>query len=82
NSPSGVSGLVRHRARADVVLADAATIDGLIASHLVRPETRVAFGADPFILARDAGSSAQLPQATILIPDPTDAASFDGADTL
>jgi ABC-type molybdate transport system substrate-binding protein len=89
-SPDGQAGLIRHRARADVLVADAETIDVLKGEHLVRPESIAGLGDDPFVLIRKSGSNgaaettaAQLvsTHATVL-PDPTTAASFDGAAVL
>jgi len=89
-SPDGQAGLIRHRARADVLVADAQTIDVLKSEHLVRPESIVALGSDPFVLIGKLGAvgaaettAAQLvsTHATVL-PDPTTAATFDGAAVL
>jgi ABC-type molybdate transport system substrate-binding protein len=88
--PDGVIGLIRHRARDDVVVADAATVARLAAGGAVRPESVVVLGRDPFVLIAKAGASVphgasvkQLAAAyPTVLPDPTTAASFDGAAVL
>jgi ABC-type molybdate transport system substrate-binding protein len=88
--PDGVIGLIRHRARDDVVVADAATIAMLASTHAVRPDTVVALGKDPFVLvgrqggAWIAGTGVGQLLATYptVLPDPTTAASFDGPSVL
>jgi len=88
--PDGLIGLLKHRARGDVLVADAPTVQALAAGQVVRPETVIALGRDPFVLIGKAGvalppgaSAAQLVagHGTVL-PDPTTAASFDGAAIL
>lgn len=88
--PDGLIGLIRHRARDDVVVADAATIATLVAGGAVRPDSVVGLGQDPFVLIARAGSP--VPQGAgvkqlvasypTVLPDPTTAASFDGAAVL
>jgi ABC-type molybdate transport system substrate-binding protein len=88
--PDGLLGLIRHRARDDVVVADAASIATLAAAHVVRQDSVVGLGSDPFVLIVKAGTA--LPQGTgvkqlvatypTVLPDPTTAASFDGAAVL
>jgi ABC-type molybdate transport system substrate-binding protein len=88
--PDGLLGLIKHRARDDVVVADAATIQTLTANHEVRPETVVPIGQDPFVLIRQAGGALPagagvkqlLSTYPTVLPDPTTAASFDGATVL
>jgi ABC-type molybdate transport system substrate-binding protein len=89
-SPDGQTGLIRHRARADVIVAEAAVIETLRAEHLVRAESIVALGDDAFVLI--ASKNATLPPGTTaaqllathvtILPDATPAASFDGAAVL
>ncbi len=89
-SPDGQAALIRHRARADVLVAEAPAIDSLAAEHLIRGGTIVALGADPFVLIGKAGAAirpgaaiAQFIAAhAIVLPDPTSAASFDGPAVL
>jgi ABC-type molybdate transport system substrate-binding protein len=88
--PDGLIGLIRHRARDDVVVADAATIATLAAGRAVLPESVVGLGQDPFVLIARAGAA--VPQGAsvkqlvarypTVLPDPTNAASFDGAAVL
>jgi ABC-type molybdate transport system substrate-binding protein len=88
--PDGIIGLIKHRARDDVVAADTATIATLAAAKAVRPETIAALGQNPFVLIRNAtapspaGASLTQLLAThpTVLPDPTTAASFDGASVL
>jgi ABC-type molybdate transport system substrate-binding protein len=88
--PNGLLGLINHRARDDVVVADAPTIATLASNHAVRPETVTALGKDPFVLigrqaaAWHAGDGVAHLVATYptVLPDPTTAASFDGAAVL
>ena len=88
--PDGLIGLIKHRARDDVVVADAATLETLAAGAFIRRETIIPLGRDPYVLI--AKSGAVLPpgagagdlvaaRATVL-PDPTTAATFDGAAVL
>jgi ABC-type molybdate transport system substrate-binding protein len=86
--PDGLRGLVTHRARADVLVADADSVAALMGAGLVRQGSVVTLGQDGFALigkagAMAAGDAAQLvtSHATVL-PDPTSAASFDGAAIL
>ncbi len=79
--PDGLIGLIKHRARADVVVADAPTLDALASGRLVRRESLAELGRDPFVLIAAAGASAGEAGATVL-PDPTTAASFDGRAVL
>ncbi len=89
-SPDGLLGLIRHRARDDLVVADAATLTLLADRHLVRADSLVALGTDPFVLIarRDANlrtgetASGLAASHPIVLPDPTTAASFDGAAIL
>jgi ABC-type molybdate transport system substrate-binding protein len=88
--PDGLIGLIKHRARDDVVIADGPTIATLASTHAVRPESVIALGRNPFVLIRKRGAAG--PAATGLaqllathptvLPDPTTAASFDGAAVL
>jgi ABC-type molybdate transport system substrate-binding protein len=88
--PDGVIGLIRHRARDDVVVADAATIATLAAGGAVRPDSVVGLGRDRFVLIAKAGASVPhgasvkqlLATYPTVLPDPTTAASFDGAAVL
>ena len=88
--PDGLIGLIKHRARDDVVVADSATLETLAAGAFIRRETIVTFGRDPYVLVAKSGlvllagaDAAQLVagRATVL-PDPTTAATFDGASVL
>jgi ABC-type molybdate transport system substrate-binding protein len=84
--PDGLLGLIKHRARDDVVIADAPTIATLASTRAVRPESVIALGKNPFVLIRKQGAAD--PAATglahlvatypTILPDPTTAASFDG----
>ena len=89
-SPDGQVGLIRHRARADVLVAEAPAIDALDAAHLIRPGTIVKLGTDGFVLisradgALPAGATAAqlIASHRVALPDPTTAGSFDGAGVL
>ena len=88
-SPDGQAGLIEHRARADVLVAEAPVLVRLNAEHLIRPGTIVALGADPFVLiAKEGAVQAGSRPAELIaahktaLPDPTTAASFDGAAVL
>jgi ABC-type molybdate transport system substrate-binding protein len=89
-SPDGQAGLIRHRARADVIVAEAAVIETLRAEHLIRAESIVALGDDAFVLiaskhaALPTGATAAQLLAThvTILPAATPAASFDGAAIL
>jgi ABC-type molybdate transport system substrate-binding protein len=78
--PDGLIGLIKHRARADVVVADTPTLASLAASGLVRVGSVAALGRDPFVLIAAAASSGET--AATVLPDPTTAASFDGRAVL
>ncbi len=87
--PDGLFGLIKHRARDDVVVADTATLGRLAAEKLIRPETMVALGTDPYVLitkadgaSPGAAASALVAQHDVVLPDPTTAADFDGASVL
>ena len=88
--PDGLVGLIKHRARADVVVADAPTLETLAAADLIHRNSVVTLGNDPFVLVAKAGAdlpagagAAQLVAAyTTVLPDPTTAATFDGAAVL
>lgn len=88
--PDGLIGLVRHRARADVVLADMPTLRSMASGQLLRPETVTSLGADPFVLVARAdaaigknSSAADLMASyRVVLTDPTTAASFDGSAVL
>lgn len=87
NSATGLAGLVRHRARADLVLADRATIDTLAQGKFVDPATIHAIGQDPFVLVAHDGAPQGDPKTllashTLTLPDPTTAASFDAPAVL
>ncbi len=79
--PDGLFGLIKHRARADVVVADTPTLDRLAADGLIRPGSVAALGRDPFVLIARDGPAPAASTATVL-PDPTTAASFDGRAVL
>ena len=89
-SPDGQVGLIRHRARADVIVADTPTIALLKTEGLVRPETIVALGDNPYVLV--SGTYAQIPPGqsaaqlvsghVVALPDATTASAFDGAMVL
>jgi len=79
--PDGLFGLIKHRARADVVVADTPTLEALAAASLLRAGSSAALGRDPFVLIARAGEAPAAPSATVL-PDPTTAASFDGRAVL
>jgi ABC-type molybdate transport system substrate-binding protein len=84
--PDGLFGLIKHRARDDVVVGDTPTLQTLLAGGFLRPGSLVPLGQDPYVLvtSKDAGlppgSTAALLVAsrTTIVPDPTTAASFDG----
>jgi len=88
--PDGLKGLIAHRARDDVVVADSATIAALAARNQVQPESVVRLGKDPFVLIRNdraalppgAGVAQLVATYPTVLPDPTTAASFDGAAVL
>ncbi len=88
--PDGLIGLIRHRARDDVVFADVDTINALAKAALVDPGTVITLGRDPYVLIAKTGvdippgaSAADLVAThVILVTDPTTAASFDGAAVL
>jgi ABC-type molybdate transport system substrate-binding protein len=84
--PDGIVGLVRHRARADVVVADAPTLQVLAAGGQVRSGSVVALGRDPYVLIAHAAIAAPPADAVqpflaahaTAVSDPTTAAGFDG----
>ena len=88
--PDGLLGLIRHRARADVVVADAATIETLARAAEIRADSVTPLGQDPFVLIvkkstvlpAGAGLAQLLSTYPVVRPDPTTAASFDGAAVL
>jgi len=88
--PDGLVGLITHRARADAVVADAATIGTLTSRGAVRAGSLVALGKDAFVLVaradaalpEGAGVAQLLATYAVVLPDPTTAASFDGASVL
>lgn len=86
--PDGLLGLLRHRARADVVVADAPTIATLAAGKVVQPESLVALGNDPFVLIGKTGSVEKASAMQLIashktvLPDATTAGSFDGVTVL
>ena len=86
--PAGLSGLIVHRARADVLVADGGTVGALAQSGALRAASVVQLGQDPFVLAGRAGGAGAAPfdQALahhrVAVPDATSAASFDGAALL
>ncbi len=90
SSPDGQAGLIRHRARADVIIGEASLIGTLAAEHLLRSGSVVPLGADPFVLIIRKGvtlphgaTPAQLLAAhTMVLTDATTAASFDGSAIL
>jgi len=79
--PDGLIALIKHPARADVVVADARTLTTLAAGGLLRPGPVTPLGGDPFVLIAGDGQAPAAPSATVL-PDPTTAASFDGRAVL
>ena len=88
--PDGILGLLKHRARDDVVVADQATVQALAEDKIVSRETVMQLGKNPFVLIGNTGN-AQWPDASAdqlvaarqtVLPDPTTAASFDGAALL
>ena len=89
-SSDGQVGLIRHRARADVVIADTPTIALLKTEGFVRPETVVALGENPYILVSQSDAAippgqtpAQLvAQHAVVLPDATTASTIDGAQVL
>ncbi len=84
--PDGLIGLIKHRARDDVVVGDTPTLQLLLAGGFLRQGSMVALGQDPYVLvtsgetaATPAGTAAQLLVSHMtVLPDPTTAASFDG----
>ncbi len=81
--PLGLMGLIRHRARDDVVVADAPTVQALAAAGLVLPASVTLLGADPYVLIgpremAPLGAAAALTRYRVVVTDPTSAASFDG----
>jgi ABC-type molybdate transport system substrate-binding protein len=86
--PDGLRGLIAHRARADVLVADASTVGALAATRLVRPDSMVELGQDPFVIVGGAGVIASgdarqlVASHPTILPDPTTAASFAGAEIL
>jgi ABC-type molybdate transport system substrate-binding protein len=81
--PAGIVGLVRHRARADVVVADAATVHALADAALITQASVAALGADPYVLVEAAGAAPEPAAAALgrlhaVATDPTSAADFDG----
>ena len=84
--PYRVRGLLVHRARADVVVADARAVQDWAAGRLVRAETVTQVGRNPYVLvARSDAAWPRTDAATLLtghetvLTDPTTAAEFDGA---
>jgi ABC-type molybdate transport system substrate-binding protein len=84
-----LQGLLKHRARADVVVADARAVQDWAAGGLVRADTVTPVGRNAYVLV--ARSDADWPHAvaaTLLtdhaavLTDPTTAAEFDGAAIL
>ena len=84
-----LQGLLKHRARADVVVADARAVQDWAAGGLVRADTVTRVGRNAYVLV--ARSDADWPHAdaaTLLtdhaavLTDPTTAAEFDGAAIL
>jgi ABC-type molybdate transport system substrate-binding protein len=88
--PDSIIGLIKHRARADVVVADVATLRALAAGGAVKPESLTPLGNNPYLLighasieaAPPGGLPALLAAHKTALPDPTTAASFDGAAIL
>ena len=86
-SPDGQVGLIRHRARADLVVADTPTIALLQAQGFVLPGSVVALGDNPYVLV--SASDATVPTGftparlvaahTVVLPDATTASTIDGA---
>jgi ABC-type molybdate transport system substrate-binding protein len=89
-SPDGQVGLIRHRARADVVVADTPTIALLKAEGFLRAETIVTLGDNPYVLVSraEAGfpqgvSAAQLvAEHPVVLTDATTESTIDGAKVL
>ncbi len=89
-SPTGLIGLLKHRARDDVVFADAATLATMATAGLVKSDSVTLLGLDPFAVVSQGGVAVP-PSATletiadahpIVVTDPTDAASFNGVRVL
>ena len=88
--PDGLIGLIKHRARDDVVVADTPTLQALADEKLLRAGSIVALGNDPFVLIAKASepppagtdAAALAAARPIVLPDPTTAATFDGAAVL
>ena len=87
--PSGLYGLLKHRARDDVVVADDDTIRHLADDGSVVRSSVTPLGQDSFVLAGSSAAkngggdaAAVLPAFDTVLPDATTAASFDGASVL
>jgi hypothetical protein len=88
--PDGIIGLVKHRARADVVVADTPTVQSLAAGGQIRSESITSIGRDPYVLisAVTMGAPASgalqpfLASHVTAIPDATTASAFDGQAVL
>ena len=85
--PLGLIGLIRHRARDDVVVADAPTVEALATAGLVLPASVTTLGTDPYVLIgprgmADAPLAEVLARRRVVVTDPTSAASFDGQAVL
>ena len=84
-----LQGLLKHRARADVVVADARSVHDWAAGQLVQAETVKPVGRNAYVLvARSDATWEHADAATLLaghaavLTDPTTAAEFDGAAIL
>ena len=85
--PLGLMGLIRHRARDDVVMADEATLQALVTSELVLADSVTTLGRDPYVLIGPTGMASltvaeALAKYQVVVTDPTSAASFDGRGLL
>ena len=87
--PDGLYGLLKHRARDDVVVADEDTMRRLAQDGSIVKSSVIVLGQDAFVLAggfsvKSAGkeAAALLPAFDTVVPDATTAASFDGASVL
>ena len=84
--PDGLIGLLTHRARADLVVADRPTLDRMAATKLIRGDTEITIGGDAYVLIARADAvlspagavAVLLATHPTVVTDPTTAASFDG----
>lgn len=71
---SRLFGLIRHRARADIVVAAATLLDRLASARLIAPSPRPVLGTDRYVLIAGAATA----PTHAVVTDPTEAATFDG----